>query len=216
MNVILIAVIVLGLIGLVSALVLFIASHKFAVHEDPRIGQVAEVLPQANCGGCGYPGCSGFAAACVKAADAGSLDGKLCPVGGQVVMEQVAKIVGLEVKAAAPQVAVVRCNGTCENRPSIAEYNGARSCRVQAMTGMGETACAYGCLEEIIALQQQLSLERNREDIGKTFEVLVEGVSKRSPNQLFGRNSQNKVIIFDKDDHQCSWYPRFYRWYLLC
>lgn len=146
MNVILIAVIVLGLIGLVSALVLFIASHKFAVHEDPRIGQVAEVLPQANCGGCGYPGCSGFAAACVKAADAGSLDGKLCPVGGQVVMEQVAKIVGLEVKAAAPQVAVVRCNGTCENRPSIAEYNGARSCRVQAMTGMGETACAYGCL----------------------------------------------------------------------
>ena len=65
MNLILIAVIVLGAIGLVSALVLFLASHKFAVHEDPRIAQVAEVLPQANCGGCGFPGCSGFAAACV-------------------------------------------------------------------------------------------------------------------------------------------------------
>ena len=54
MNVILIAVIVLGALGLISALVLFYASHKFAVHEDPRIGQVSEVLPQANCGGCGF------------------------------------------------------------------------------------------------------------------------------------------------------------------
>ena len=82
MNVILIAVISLGVIALVSAAILYVASKKFAVYEDPRIAQVAEVLPQANCGGCGYPGCSGFADACVKA---GSLDGKLCPVGGQPV-----------------------------------------------------------------------------------------------------------------------------------
>ena len=82
-NVILIAVCVLGLIGLASAVILFVVSHKFAVHEDPRIAKVGAVLPQANCGGCGYPGCSGFAAACVKAADEGSLEGKLCPVGGQ-------------------------------------------------------------------------------------------------------------------------------------
>ena len=51
MNVILIAVIVLGLVGLISAVVLFVASKKFAVYEDPRIKQVGEVLPQANCGG---------------------------------------------------------------------------------------------------------------------------------------------------------------------
>ena len=110
------------------------------------IGQVAAVLPQANCGGCGYPGCSGFAAACVKAADQGSLDGKLCPVGGQAVMEQVADIVGLSVVASAPKVAVVRCNGSCENRPRIAEFDGMPTCRVQQMLGMGETACPYGCL----------------------------------------------------------------------
>ena len=104
MNVILIAVIVLGVIGLVSALVLYIISNRFAVHEDPRIAQVSEVLPQANCGGCGYPGCSGFAAACVKAADVGSLEGKLCPVGGQPVMEQVAGILGMAAVASAPKV----------------------------------------------------------------------------------------------------------------
>ena len=145
-NVILIAVLVLGLIGLASAVILFVVSHKFAVHEDPRITQVGAVLPQANCGGCGYPGCSGFAATCVKAADEGSLEGKLCPVGGQPVMEQVADILGLAVEAAAPKVAVVRCNGTCENRPRQAQFDGAKSCRVQQMTGMGETGCGYGCL----------------------------------------------------------------------
>ncbi len=146
MNVILIAVVVLGGIGLLSALVLYVISRKFAVTEDPRLALVAETLPQANCGGCGYPGCSGFAAACVRAADEGGLEGKLCPVGGQPVMEQVAEILGLTVEAAAPRVAVVRCNGTCENRPRVAEYDGAQSCRVQQMTGMGETSCAYGCL----------------------------------------------------------------------
>lgn len=146
MNVILIAVVVLGVIGLSSALILFFASKKFAVHEDERIGQVQAVLPGANCGGCGFPGCAGFAGACVKAADAGSLEGLLCPVGGQPVMEQVAGILGMTAEASAPKVAVVRCNGTCENRPRIAQFDGAVSCKVQHMLGSGESACAYGCL----------------------------------------------------------------------
>ena len=107
MDLILVAVISLGAIGLIAAVILYAASKKFAVYEDPRIAKVSEVLPQANCGGCGYPGCSGFAGACVKAADAGSLEGKLCPVGGAPVMEKVAAILGLEAVAAEPKVTVV-------------------------------------------------------------------------------------------------------------
>ncbi len=143
MSLILIAVISLGAIGLVSAVILFAASKKFAVYEDPRIAQVAAVLPQANCGGCGYPGCTGFADACVKA---GSLDGKLCPVGGQPVMAKVAEILGLAAVASEPKVAVVRCNGTCANRPRVTKYDGARSCAIMASTYGGETGCSYGCL----------------------------------------------------------------------
>ena len=143
MNVILIAVISLGAIALVSAAILYIASKKFAVYEDPRIAQVAEVLPQANCGGCGYPGCSGFADACVKA---GSLEGKLCPVGGQPVMAKVAEILGLDAAASEPMVAVVRCNGTCANRPRVNQYDGAKSCAIAASLYGGETGCSYGCL----------------------------------------------------------------------
>lgn len=143
MDLILIAVISLGAIGLIAAVILYAASKKFAVYEDPRIAQVSEVLPQANCGGCGYPGCSGFAAACVKA---GSLEGKLCPVGGQPTMEKVAAILGLEAAASEPKVAVVRCNGTCANRPKLTKYDGVRSCVVANSTYGGETGCTFGCL----------------------------------------------------------------------
>lgn len=143
MDLILVAVISLGAIGLISAIVLFVASKKFAVYEDPRIGEVAEVLPQANCGGCGYPGCAGFAEACVKA---GSLEGKLCPVGGQPVMARVAAILGLEAASAEPKVVVVRCNGSCEHRPRTTRYDGVSSCAVANATYGGETDCTFGCL----------------------------------------------------------------------
>ena len=126
MNFILIAVIVLGGIALVSAVVLYVCSKKFAVYEDPRLAQVTAILPGANCGGCGYPGCSGMAAALVKGADAGSLEGLYCPVGGTDVMGQVADLLGMAVANTEPKVAVVRCNGTCDLRPRIAEYGGLR------------------------------------------------------------------------------------------
>lgn len=63
-------------------------------------------------------------------------------------------------------------------------------------------------LEEIIALQRQLSLASYQKDVGKTFEVLIEGVSKRNKEQLFGRNSQNKVIVFDRGNHQPGEYVK--------
>lgn len=146
MNFILSAVIVLGVIALIAAVVLYACSKKFAVYEDPRIGQVQELLPGANCGGCGFAGCADMAGALVKACDAGSIDGLLCPVGGQAVMGQVADLLGMAVANSEPKVAVVRCYGTCENRPRIAEYDGLMTCAAVNATGQGETGCGYGCL----------------------------------------------------------------------
>ena len=146
MNFILIAVIVLGAIGLIAALVLYVCSKKFAVYEDPRIAQVNELLPGANCGGCGFPGCGGMPDALVKGADAGSLDGLLCPVGGQETMGKVADLLGMAIANGEPKVAVVRCNGSCEHRPRIAEYGGLRTCAAMHACGAGETACGFGCL----------------------------------------------------------------------
>lgn len=146
MNFILVAVIVLGLIALVSASVLYVCSKKFAVKEDERVGQVASLLPQANCGGCGFAGCGGLADALVKGADAGSIEGLACPVGGQEVMGKVADLLGMAIANSEPRVAAVRCGGTCALRPRIAEYSGLRTCTAMHACGAGETACGYGCL----------------------------------------------------------------------
>lgn len=141
MNFIMIAVLVLGAIALIAALVLFVVSKKFAVDEDPRLGQVGEILPGANCGGCGFAGCSGMAAALVKGADAGSIEGLMCPVGGADVMGKVADLLGIAVANTDPKVAVVRCNGSCEHRPRIAEYDGLHTCAAMNSCGAGETGC---------------------------------------------------------------------------
>lgn len=146
MSLILIALGVLGAIALVAALVLYVCSKKFAVEEDPRLGLVTEALPGANCGGCGFPGCGGLADALVKAADAGSLEGLNCPVGGAETMGKVADLLGMAVANTESTVAVVRCNGICELRTKVCEYSGLRTCAAMHATGAGETACGYGCL----------------------------------------------------------------------
>ncbi len=146
MSLILTAVAVLGGIGLIAAVVLFVCSKKFAVKVDSRITDVSALLPQANCGGCGFPGCAGLAEALVKGADAGSIEGLVCPVAGPAVMGEIADLLGMAVANSEPMVAVVRCNGTCENRPKIAEYSGLRTCKAMHACGAGETACGNGCL----------------------------------------------------------------------
>ena len=146
MNPILIAVIVLGAIALIAALVLFVCSKRFAVFEDPRLAQVNALLPGANCGGCGFAGCGGMADALVKGADKGSIEGLNCPVGGADVMGQVADLLGMAIANGEPKVAVVRCNGSCEYRPRVTEYAGLRTCAAMNATGAGETLCGFGCL----------------------------------------------------------------------
>jgi len=142
MNVVLITIISLGALGSLSAIILYFVAQKFKVFEDPRIDQVEEVLPAANCGGCGFPGCRAFAEALVKADDISDLN---CPVGGADTMSAAAGILGKEVTAAAPMVAVLRCNGTCDNRPKTSNYDGASSCTIASTLYGGETGCSFGC-----------------------------------------------------------------------
>lgn len=143
MNIILLAILALGAIGAIGALILYLASKKFYVEEDPRIAQIQEILPAANCGACGFPGCSGFATAL---AQSDTLDGLYCPVGGNATMNLVADILGKEAEASVQQIAVLRCNGSCSNRSKINHYDGAESCAIASNLYGGETACSYGCL----------------------------------------------------------------------
>jgi Na+-translocating ferredoxin:NAD+ oxidoreductase RNF subunit RnfB len=144
MNEIILATIIsVSSVGIIAAVILYWASQKFKVFEDPRIDEVEEVLPAANCGGCGLPGCRNFAEACVKT---DNLDDLNCPVGGNDVMAEVAKVLGREVSEKDKLIAVVKCNGSPEFRKNTTEFDGAMNCTVHSNLYAGESDCQYGCL----------------------------------------------------------------------
>jgi len=130
-------------IAVAFAIVLYFASVKFKVIENPLIGEVEEVLPATNCGGCGYPGCRPFAEATTKA---DNLDDLYCTVGGNETMKQVASILGLEAVEKDRVIAVLRCNGTEAMRPHTNEFDGASNCTVASSLYSGETGCSFGCV----------------------------------------------------------------------
>lgn len=142
-DVLLFTILTLCVLGVLSAVILYVVAQKFKVFEDPRIDTVESMLPGANCGGCGFPGCRGLADALVKSDDISAL---YCPVGGAATMSGIATFLGKAVGEKEPQVAVLRCNGSCDKRPRTNRFDGASSCAVIASLYGGETACNYGCL----------------------------------------------------------------------
>jgi len=146
-DVIIFSFISLSAIGIAAAVILYFIAQKFKVIEDPKIDLVADALPGANCGGCGFPGCRNFAEACVKTGkNQGNIDGLNCPVGGGETMSAVAAILGFEVTEADPLIAVVRCSGTKNNAPKKVNYDGPETCSFAHSLSSGESGCPYGCL----------------------------------------------------------------------
>jgi Na+-translocating ferredoxin:NAD+ oxidoreductase RNF subunit RnfB len=143
MNTIIFTVAVLSVMGVLLAVILYFVAQKFKVFEDPRIDEVVEILPGANCGGCGYAGCRAFAETLVKNDDISALS---CPVGGSNVMTKAAEHLGKIAAIKDPLIAVVRCAGSCEVRPRTNVFEGAKSCAVMATTYSGDTGCSFGCL----------------------------------------------------------------------
>lgn len=142
-NTLLFAVISLSAIGVISAIILYFVAQKFRVIEDPRIDIVAELLPGANCGGCGLAGCRAFAEEVVRAEDLSKLN---CPVSSNEAMKQIAAALGLEATEKDPMIAVVRCSGSRVNAPQKVIYDSAVSCAFAHSLSSGESGCPNGCL----------------------------------------------------------------------
>ncbi len=140
---ILYTVLCLSVIGILAAVVLYVIAQKFKVDEDPRIDEISELLPGANCGGCGYAGCRQFAEAVVNADE---LSEFFCPVGGDCLMADIAKALGKKHVEKEAMVAVVRCNGSYDKRPKVNIYDSSRSCAIATYQYSGDTGCEYGCL----------------------------------------------------------------------
>lgn len=141
-NDILIPSLTLGGIGLVLGGILAVASIVFKVEVDERIPRISEVLPGANCGGCGYAGCNAYAAAIVE----DNADISLCCVGGQSVQDAIAEVLGVESGAFIPKRPIVLCGGGCTKAKNKFEYSGIEDCAAADRVGGGFKSCSYGCL----------------------------------------------------------------------
>ena len=139
---IIIAALVVGCVGIILGFFLGIAGEKFKVEVDPREEAILGELPGNNCGGCGYAGCSGLAAAIVK----GEAPVGQCPVGGDPVAARIGEIMGVAAEAGTKKVAFVKCAGTCEKAKQDYDYTGIEDCAAMAFVpGGGPKACNYGC-----------------------------------------------------------------------
>ncbi len=128
-------------LGLMFSAGLVFAYKKLKVEENPKIAEVNEALPQANCGACGFSGCRAFAEAVIS----GKAEVSGCPVGGADTAYQVASVLGVEAGEIIKKVARLHCRGTLEAAQSRGVYQGIPTCNAAHLVG-GNKQCSSGCM----------------------------------------------------------------------
>ena len=143
MKTILLSILVLGVLGAIFGALLAVASKIFHVEVDPRQAAVREALAGANCGGCGYPGCDGYAAAVAR----GEAPCNKCVAGGEATAAKVAEIMGVSNDAADKMVAFVPCSGSHANAELRFNYTGPEDCRAAMLFGgKSSKLCTFACI----------------------------------------------------------------------
>ena len=143
MNPIVTAVLVLFAIALVCGLMLVIASKFMSVPVDEKFAKIRGCLPGANCGGCGYPGCDGYANAL---ADGSEEKTNKCTAGGNAVAQKLAEACGTAFEESVKNVAFVHCRGNCDVTQKKEIYQGTQTCKAVRLLFGGDGSCQYGCL----------------------------------------------------------------------
>ena len=143
MNLIVIAIAVVGAVGLIAACILSYASKLFFVPVDEKFVKLRAEMPGANCGGCGFAGCDDYANALVADED---LSCSKCPVGGADLAEKLSEIMGKSADAGEKQIAVVQCNGTKDAVKALLTYKDIPTCKAAKSLFGGMNACPFGCM----------------------------------------------------------------------
>ncbi len=138
----LIPIIILAGCGLLAGVLLTIAAKVFYVKTDERVAKISEALPQANCGACGFAGCSDYANAVVNSGAATNL----CRPGGADAAGKIAEILGVAAADVVPMTAVVHCNGNCDATSPQFDFDGVQSCKAVKRFYNGSGTCKYGCI----------------------------------------------------------------------
>ncbi|MCL2627579.1 MAG: RnfABCDGE type electron transport complex subunit B [Oscillospiraceae bacterium] len=143
MEIIITAIIVTGVIGLISAAMITIATKLMFVKVDPRVEKLMSILPGANCGACGFSGCEGYANALAK----GEVAANLCPPGGNDTYEKINELLGLDAgEGLVSKTAIIHCMGDTDTMKSKMIYNGISTCFAAKQLYGGQGSCSFGCL----------------------------------------------------------------------
>lgn len=206
-------IIFLGVMGVLFGAILAYTSQKFAVKIDERVEKILEVLPGANCGGCGFPGCGGLANAIVEGT--ASVNG--CPVGGTIVATKIGDIMGEKASEGEKIVAKVICKGNCETAKNKYDYEGISDCRAAMTLSLGPKSCKFGCLGlgtckdvckfDAITIENGIAIIDEEKCVmcGKCIEICPKSVIIRKPfkqeiivecnSEEFGKNVKEKCSV---------------------
>lgn len=203
MNGIVLAVVAVSVIGLISAIVLSVASKVMAVPVDERFGPVRECLPGANCGACGYAGCDAYAQALISGE---CTKGNLCVPGGADAANGISAALGIAVEDVKPMIAVVKCNGNCDNTSDKLEYKSAKTCKGAKLFFGGKGTCTYGCLGlgDCVAIcpQNAISIKNGIANIDPELCIGCGMCAKVCPNfviEVIPSDSKVRVTCNSKD-----------------
>jgi electron transport complex protein RnfB len=132
----------MALFGTILSLLLIVANQRLFVYEDPRIDEVEEMLPHANCGACGTPGCRPFAERLIK----GEVEPALCTANSREMNQVIANFLGVAMGRVEKRIARLACAGGSHVASIRAHYAGLKSCRAAALVSGGGKGCAWGCI----------------------------------------------------------------------
>jgi NADPH-dependent glutamate synthase beta subunit-like oxidoreductase len=199
------ALLAIGGLGLVAGLGLAIASRVFYVYVDPKIVAVEEALPGANCGGCGYPGCSGAAGAIVR----GAAPPNICVASGSSVHKEIASVLGVEIKEREPEIARPGCTYGLEDADLKYRYDGFRDCRAAVLLDGGSKACPVGCLGLGTCVQACPfdALSMGPDSLPVVDEALCTGCGtceRVCPKHIITLSSHSRRAIGEYTTDQCS------------
>jgi formate dehydrogenase beta subunit len=201
----LIATIFLLGLGLVASIMLAIASKVFYVWEDPRIEKVEEALLGANCGGCGYAGCSAAAEAVVF----GKANADICVAGGFEIAQNVAAVLGLKVEEKEPEISHPGCTYSLEEAELKFNYDGILDCKAAMLIYGGSKECHIGCLGMGTCVRAcpfgALSMGANNLPIVNKERCTSCGIcAEICPKDIITLTSASKRIISDQKVSECT------------
>jgi RnfABCDGE-type electron transport complex B subunit len=207
---ILIPIGVVGGLGLLYGFGLAVASKKFHVEVDPRVEQILDALPGANCGACGKPGCAGYAEAIVEE----DFDIDKCAPGGADCIAAIAKIMGKSATAGEKKIAYIHCaSGGTNNTKFKYEYQGIETCKAAVTMSEGPNMCSHGCVGfndcfDACPFDAIIIDENNNRIIDEEKCTACGACVRACPRKLIDIIPASKVVRIDCSSHDFGALPK--------